>query len=50
MVLPTLEGRMKATRIQPIKERFRKRLTIWLEKFMSMAAKKTLVKSVAQTL
>jgi hypothetical protein len=25
--LPTPEGRMKATRFQPIKERFRKRLT-----------------------
>jgi hypothetical protein len=48
--LPTPEGRMKAPRFQPIKERFRKRLTDWSEKFTSMAAKEALIKSVAQAL
>jgi hypothetical protein len=48
--LPTPEGRMKATRFQPIKERFRKRLTDWSDKFMAMAAKETLIKSVVQAL
>jgi hypothetical protein len=48
--LPTPEGRMKASRFQPIKERFGKKLTDWSEKFMSMAAKEALIKSVAQAL
>jgi hypothetical protein len=41
---------MKASRFQPIKERFRKKLTDWFEKLMSMAAKEALIKSVAQAL
>lgn len=48
--LPIPKGRMKSTRFQPIKERLRKRLTVLSEKFMSMAAKETLIKSVAQAL
>jgi hypothetical protein len=48
--LPTPEGRMKASRFQPIKERYRKRLSDYYEKYMSMAAKETLIKSVAQAL
>jgi hypothetical protein len=47
---PTPEGRMKASRFQPTKERFRKRLSIWSENFMAMAAKEVLIKSVAQSL
>jgi hypothetical protein len=37
--LPTPEGRMKAKQFQPIKERFGKRMSIWNERFMAMAAK-----------
>jgi hypothetical protein len=48
--LPTPEGRMKASRFQPTKERFIKRLTDWSEKYMSMGAKDELIKSVAQAL
>jgi hypothetical protein len=48
--LPTPEGRMKASRFQPIKERFGKKLTDWSKKLMSMAAKEALIKSVAQAL
>jgi hypothetical protein len=48
--LPTPEGRMKAARFQPIKQRFRKRLCDWSEKYASMAAKEVLIKSVAQAL
>jgi hypothetical protein len=48
--LPTPEGRMKAGRFQPIKDRFRKRLNFLYEKFMSMGAKEELIKSVAQAL
>jgi hypothetical protein len=48
--LPTPDGRMKAERFQPLKERYRKRLTDYAEKYMSMAAKETLIKAVAQAL
>jgi hypothetical protein len=48
--LPTPEGRMKAQRFQPIKDRFRKRLNVWDKKYMSMGAKEELIKSVAQAL
>ena len=41
---------MKKQRFQPTKERFRKRLTVWSEKYMSMGAKEELIKSVAQAL
>jgi hypothetical protein len=41
---------MKASRFQPIKERFRKKLTDWSEKYASMGAKEALIKSVAQAL
>jgi hypothetical protein len=48
--LPTLEGRMKMEKFQPIKKRFTKRLTDWSEKYMSSSAKEVLIKSVAQAL
>jgi hypothetical protein len=48
--LPTPDGRMKASRFQPLKERFRKRLTDWSEKDASMGAKEALIKSVPQAL
>jgi hypothetical protein len=48
--LPTPEGRMKAAKFQPIKERFSKRLTDWSEKYMSTGAKDVLIKSVAQAI
>jgi hypothetical protein len=48
--LPTPEGRMKNGSFQPIMSRFGKRLTNWDERFMSHAAKDTLIKSVAQAL
>jgi hypothetical protein len=48
--LPTPDGRMKAERFQPIKERFSKRLNDWSERYASMAAKEALIKSVAQAL
>ena len=48
--LPTLEGRMKAEKFQPINDRFNKRLSEWNEKYMAMAAKEVLIKSVAQVL
>jgi hypothetical protein len=41
---------MKAKQFQPIKERFGKRMSFWNERFMAMAAKETLIKSVAQAL
>jgi hypothetical protein len=48
--LPTPEGRMKGKQFQPIMVRFTKRLTNWAERFMSLRAKDTLIKSVAQAL
>ena len=48
--LPTLEGRMKAEKFQPINDRFNKRLSDWNERYMAMAAKEVLIKSVAQAL
>lgn len=48
--LPTPDGRMKAEQFQPIKERFEKRLTDWSERFLSLARKEALIKSVAQAL
>jgi hypothetical protein len=41
---------MKSTRFQPLKEHFRKRVNEWMEKFMAMTAKETLIKSMAQAL
>ncbi|KAM0844489.1 hypothetical protein ACQ4PT_057047 [Festuca glaucescens] len=48
--LPTPEGRMKDECFQPIMARFSKKLNNWNEKFMSHAAKDTLIKAVAQSL
>jgi hypothetical protein len=48
--LPTPQERMKSIIFQPLKERFRKILNDWTEKFMEMEAKETLIKSVAQAL
>lgn len=48
--LPTPEGRMKECMFQPIMERFIKRCSDWTERYMSHAAKETLVKSVIQSL
>jgi hypothetical protein len=45
-----LEGRIKGEHFQPILGRFIKRLINWADKFMSHAAKDTLITSVAQAL
>jgi hypothetical protein len=41
---------MKKDKFQPTKEIFGKKLNVWNENHMSMAAKETLIKSVAQAL
>jgi hypothetical protein len=41
---------MKKGKFQPIKGRFVKRATDWAEKYMSSAAKETLIKAVLQSL
>ena len=48
--LPTPDGRQKAERFQPIKDRLAKRISSWSEKFLSSGAKEILIKSVAQTI
>lgn len=48
--LPTPEGRMKAQRFQPLKERLSKRCADWCEKFLSAGGKEVLIKSVAQAI
>jgi hypothetical protein len=48
--LPTPEGRMKKGKFQPAKERLSKKCTNWAEKFMSMAAKDVLIKSIVQAI
>lgn len=45
--LPVPEGRMKAERFQPTKERSAKHLTGWSERYMSLGGKEVLIKSVA---
>jgi hypothetical protein len=47
---PIPEGRMKDEKFQPTKDFFSKKCSDWSEKFMSSAAKETLVKSVAQAI
>ena len=46
--LPVPEGILKNEKFQPTKERLSKKCSDWSEKYMSGAAKETLVKSVAQ--
>jgi hypothetical protein len=41
---------MRSGKFKPTKERFRKRATDWAEKYMSSAAKETLIKSILQSL
>jgi hypothetical protein len=41
---------MKHDKFQPTKERMQKKCSDWSEKYMSGAAKETLVKSVAQAI
>jgi hypothetical protein len=48
--LPIPEGRLKKGKFQPLKERFKKKATDWAEKYMSSAAKGTLITSVLQSL
>jgi ribonuclease HI len=48
--LPIPEGCMRSGKFKPTKERFRKRATDWAEKYMSSAAKETLIKSILQSL
>jgi hypothetical protein len=48
--LPVPEGWMKDDKFQPTKERLRKKCSDWSEKYMSGAAKETLIKSVAQAI
>ena len=48
--LPVPEGRMKAERFQPTKERLAKRMIGWSEKYMSSGVKVVLIKAVAQAI
>jgi mannosylglycoprotein endo-beta-mannosidase len=48
--LPIPEGHMKNDKFQPSKEKLKKKCSDWSEKYMSGAAKETLVKSVAQSI
>lgn len=48
--LPVPEGRMKNDRFQSLKDKYAKRLTDWLEKYMSAGAKEVLIKSVMQAI
>jgi hypothetical protein len=48
--LPVPEGRMKKGKLQSHKERFLKRASDWIEKYMSGGAKEILIKAVLQSL
>ncbi|KAK1629097.1 hypothetical protein QYE76_003412 [Lolium multiflorum] len=48
--LPVPNGRMKNGKFEPIKERYKKKLNDWTEKYASSAAKEVLIKSVAQAI
>jgi hypothetical protein len=48
--LPVPEGRMKGGRFQPVKEKYKKKMSDWTEKYTSSAAKETLIKSVMQAI
>ena len=48
--LPTLDGRQKRERFQPLRERFGKRISAWSEKLLSAAGKEVLIKSIAQAI
>jgi hypothetical protein len=48
--LPVPNGRMKNGKFEPIKERYKKKLNDWAEKYASSAAKEMLIKSVGQAI
>jgi hypothetical protein len=48
--LPTLEGRMNDGKFKSMKQKLVNRCSNWAKKNMSMAAKKVLIKSVAQAI
>jgi hypothetical protein len=48
--LPVPEGRMKKGKFQPLKSKFTKRASDWVEKYMTGAAKEIMVKAVLQSL
>jgi hypothetical protein len=48
--LPVPEGRMKNGKFQPVKSKFAKRASDWVEKYMSSGAKEILVKAILQAL
>jgi hypothetical protein len=48
--LPVPEGRMKNGKFQPVKEKIKKRLTDYSEKYASSGAKETLIKSMVQAI
>lgn len=48
--LPTPHGRIRRGILQPMEERFVKRMVSWKERDLSSAAKETLIKSVAEAL
>lgn len=48
--LPTPEGRMGPDRFRTISERMTQQCNAWEEKFLSVAGKETLIKSVAQAI
>jgi hypothetical protein len=48
--LPVREGRMKNGKFQPVKEKIKKRLKDYSEKYSSSGAKEALIKSVVQAI
>jgi hypothetical protein len=46
---PTIEGRAKANKLKSTNDSLGKKMNDWNEKFMSMAAKEVLIKSVVQS-
>jgi hypothetical protein len=48
--LPVPDGRMKDGRFQPIKERYKKKMSYWSEKYLAGAAKEAFIKSVIQAI
>lgn len=50
LVLPTPHGRVRRGVLLPLEEHFVKRMVSWKERDLSVAAKETLIKSVAQAI
>ena len=50
LCLPTPDGRQRAERFQPVKDRLAKRISSWSEKFLSSGTKEILIKSITQAI